>query len=123
MDFGMTPIELTQDQKDKLLEMAVKLFPESEFSWEYDMYGRVLKSDFNNVFAIYDKNSESHFNIHWFEFCVVKLYPKIQANKPKTIGHAEKLMEEYGFLWDICNYDFTKIHPVDYLYKEFQKLK
>lgn len=115
----MTPIELTQDQEDKLLEMAKELF--TDYRW-YIEDSIVEQYHGINDDEIYEEEI-ALCKIHWFEFCIVKLYPNIQASMPKTIGHSEKLMEEYGILWDICNYDFTKIHPVDYLYKQFQKIR
>lgn len=104
----MKPIELNTEQEDKLIKITKELFPEYTFSWEYDMYGRVLKSGFNNVLAVYDKNKQIHFNIHWFEFCFTYLQSHILN------WGAEELSSE--------TID-KNTHPVDYLYKQFKKLK
>jgi hypothetical protein len=88
----MKPIELTQEHKDKLLEMCQVLFP------EYDLY-----ISENNIHI----GSDFVF-IHWFEFCVKILTPKILSHGVEQLG-SECLDNNEN--------------PIDYLYKEFKKLK
>ena len=128
----MKSIELTEEHKSKLLEMCKNLFPEQEFYWEYEMYGRGLKEDFNDVLQVYFKDKEAWkrnlfpFNIHWFEFCFLHIFPKVQQ-----IFNANQLSNFY-----YVTFGYTKksngnkdwgaerfIHPIDYLYEEFKKLK
>jgi len=130
----MKPIELTEKQKDQLLEMCKVLFPEYSFSWEYEMYGRALKQEFNDVLAIYpDKGWGT--NIHWFEFIMGTLASKIDdlyciCNKEKLESKDDNIRitawdrRPYHDLWSGFNFGALKPggHPVDYLYKEFKKL-
>lgn len=105
----MQPIQLTQNHKDKLLEMCKALFPEYEF---YDEK-RVSKD------YICYKNKNTNFEgIHWFEFCMTHLVEKLNSK----IYKIELANSIYGDFIDkcICN---KKSHPVDYLYFEFLKLK
>lgn len=114
----MNPIELSKEQKDKLLEMCKKLFPDNA-TWRFDQntYPRFLEySDKGNIAK----------RMHWFEFCINILLREI----------AEHLtyIPDYGFdpegfdkkhkkyLKKVLMFDEPK-HPVDYLYKEFKKIK
>ena len=117
----MKPLGLTEEQKEKLLEMCNKLFPEYKFSWEYDMYGRALKQDFNDVLCIFTK--EKAFNIHWFEFCMIWLVVKLRSFSKIQEHTPTQLMDFYNFYWDVSNYRMTQVHPVDYLYEQFKKIK
>lgn len=122
----MKPIELTEEHKSKLLEMCKVLFPEPEYSfwWEYEMYGRGLKQAFNDVLCVrhnfkkpiievYNgkefKRSNNYFNIHWFEFCIKHLIPKLSNEIQSTI--------------DIRMLFCELPNPVDYLYQKFKKIK
>lgn len=101
----MKTIELTQEHKSKLLEMSIKLFPEYieidiDISENYDGiqdYIQLRKKYENTIF------------IHWFEFCFTYLIEKLSKN----------LDEDYS-LDDLLGYN---LHPIDYLYEEFLKLK
>ena len=132
----MKNIELTEDHKSKLLEMCKELFPEPEFSfwWEYEMYGRGLKQDFNDVLCVSETlnppinvgteekpyfRTNNYFNIHWFEFCT-KIGHKIFSRKQFYYQSEEFIT----FMKIMCLQDKSKLkHPIDYLYEEFKKLK
>ena len=121
----MKSIELTEEHKSKLLEMCKNLFPEQEFYWEYEMYGRGLKEDFNDVLQVYFKDKEAWkrnlfpFNIHWFEFCMTHLADKM-LQLGELPNYDNKLDYEFN---SILQSSWWESHPVDYLYKEFKKLK
>lgn len=127
----MKSIELTENHKSKLLEMCKVLFPEPEFYfwWEYEMYGRGLKQNFNDVLCVSETlnppinvgteekpyfRTKNYFNIHWFEFCMTHLFEKIMV-----IPYYYESINDYIQM----NGYFIYGHPVDYLYKEFKKLK
>ena len=102
----MKPIELTQEQKDKLLEMCKVLFPE----YKYITLGISYRicNGWSNDKLILDKDylSKDCIVIHWFEFCVRILTPKILSYGIEQLG-SECL-------------DNNK-NPIDYLYEEFKK--
>jgi len=140
----MKSIELTNEDKEQILEMCKELFPE-------------FYSDNNNIFDIrggdddtwcimhYDKKTRKWDTIiHWFEFCMRFLVPKLDelyfekimnpldpyhvSNKGKNLNYPNNWRE----LWDFrpyeqwnhnCNGAHFKKHPIDYLYTEFKKLK
>ena len=123
----MKEIELTEEHKTRLLEMCSVLFPEVNCYWEYEMYGRGLKQDFNSVLAVYYKDKNAYkqnlfdFNIHWFEFCMTHLMYKLSyefSKIPNVKGRSIHIE-----LWELNKGDYFKKHPVDYLYEEFKKLK
>jgi hypothetical protein len=135
----MKSIELTEEHKVKLLEMCKVLFPESKYWWEYEMYGRALKQNFNDVLAVAETlnppinigtkekpwmQTTSYYNIHWFEFCLLHLSEKIYKSFFK-LGEKDNW---YGchLSWAINSMytqNTNKVHLVDYLYEEFKKLK
>ncbi len=122
----MKSIEINEKQKEMLLEMCKILFPEPEFSfwWEYEMYGRGLKQEFNDVLCVSETlnppinvgteekpyfRTNNYFNIHWFEFCMTHL--------------ARKLLVMYDFTIYQTTGNFMYKHPIDFLYDKFKKLK
>jgi len=110
----MKPIKLTDTQKDKLLEMTRKLF--SEYDCELKLR--------NNVISLGEKHLDLYIaETHWFEFCMTHLIVKLTGLLPSKYRKPESLMEMYNFYWDASNYTITRVHPVDYLYEQFKKLK
>jgi hypothetical protein len=110
----MNPIELTNSHKLKLLEMCRELFP---------LYMRIdldINENYSGtqVFIEFEQEPIGLFHIHWFEFCMTKLWIKINS----LLNHktSEELMLMYNAFWDISN---EKLHPIDYLYKQFKRLK
>lgn len=121
-------IELTEEQKSKLLEMCNKLF--SEYKWEFHSnYSAGLLFDECNVDNLIawkstGKHSQEHIlSIHWFEFCMTHLTEKVMFNKK---FNAEKQHNNFvEFSYSVNNYFMNfhlKTHPIDYLYDEFKKL-
>lgn len=102
----MKAIELTQEHKDKLLEMCKILFPEYinvEIELEPDYEGLQYFIQLNKT----DKIKEWIY-IHWFEFCFTILADKIFT---KYIEKAQFVIDTWAG------------NPIDYLYDEFKKLK
>lgn len=104
----MKKLELNDYQITKLKEMYKKLFPS---------YNIGMCDENQNI--LYCKISENGSTsdkpfivdtIYWFEFCLTHLY-----NEIKRYGVSETLT--YTNLMSAGN------HPIDYLYKEFKKLK
>jgi hypothetical protein len=101
----MKPIELTEEHKTKLLKMCKVLFP------EYDVrLTKPLYSTPDAQFVQLGKKQLTKYEaeIHWFEFCVKILTPKILSYGIEQLG-SECL-------------DNNK-NLIDYLYEEFKKLK
>ena len=113
----MKPIELTDIQKDKLLEMTGKLFPkygEVQFLRSYMVKDEDLTG--SPYLRWYDNRSGKMIliEIHWFEFCMTYLKNKILD----VVDYSE--IEK--FLMG-CLFQCEMPHPVDYLYEQFKKLK
>ena len=99
----MKPIELSDLQRDHLLEMIRKLFPDYKCidfvgSCDFCLEGTIRLSKYEDI--------KAHWNnwvlIHWFEFCIRFLSDKID-------------------FYD--NMSMSKAHPIDYLYEQFLKIK
>ena len=69
----MKEIRLTVKQREVLLEMAIKLFPE----YPQIMYGR-KNYPFTDYLWLCGINGNLIEEIHWFEFCYTALLPKIR---------------------------------------------
>jgi len=129
----MKSIELTEEHKTKLLEMCKVLCPEYNwhigFSIFYDQGGEgpyeEVDLGYLHLLGFHDgKGNFPNLNIHWFEFCMTHLAPKITNGKT------------YYIFCDRCNshkhnkFEYSKEfiekylqHPVDYLYEQFKLLK
>jgi len=122
----MKSIELTNDHRTKLLEMCVKLFPEYtdwKFGRNWDNY---------ELWFVFKRKC---FEIHWFEFMMTELVEKIL--NPNPLNPNRGLQNRFkDFFWEVNHYwmhnklnvegnnESTKpLHPIDYLYEEFKKLK
>ena len=118
----MSPIELTDLHKSRLLEMCRVLFPEYNRIEISDYQIDVDRNHYNPIFIdIYKGVLTVPFDIystHWFEFCMTKLWIKINS----LLSHKtpEELMSMYNAFWDILN---EELHPVNYLYEQFKQLK
>lgn len=131
----MKSIEITEDQKIKLLEMCTYLFPEYgepeggiTFHHHDDLKRKPI-AEYKNYLPGFlfgfksngeDGDSYDHASlfIHWFEFCMTHLPEKIFGKRKNSFEGingrpywCEKVAES-----------FAKVHPVDYLYQEFKKL-
>lgn len=112
----MRCIKLTEKQKEILLEMCQTLFP------EYETIRLDVPEELNNnhIFIIgffqgndYIPNCDLY--VHWFEFCHTFLIARLSQINPKT-DH------DYEMLLSNCYINDRK-HIIDYLYKEFKKIK
>ena len=103
----MKNIELTEEHKSKLLEMCKKLF--SEYV-EIDF-------DESGLLTLWKEKcpSTQWTEIHWFEFCLNELCFKILDVKRDYLGLSQ--LQKFRLQ------EYSKNHPVDYLYEEFKKLK
>lgn len=132
----MKSIQLTQEQRDNLLEMCIALFP----TYHHIKWG--TKFDADEVWG-YD-SEDKPFEIHWFEFCMTHLSTAI-FNKLYNFDHmmTADLEQEVSTDWDnnligavsfhasnptriVDVYPDGKIvawHPVEYLYEQFKKIK
>jgi len=114
----MKAIELTQGQKDKLIEMAVYFYPEYSigFTFNSDEYFSDRWSDspyFGDIISftggeIPTRGRELTTSIHWFEFCIKYLILKLSNSIQSTI--------DLRMLF--CEFP----NPIDYLYSHFEKL-
>lgn len=112
-------IELSKDRKSKLLEMCKTLFP--NYVWSTNQIGLgyenyVIASEWHNQAynEIQQYNSiiplpKTLFSIHWFEFCLTHL--------------SKRLLNPNDFMFYQTTGNFNYLHPVDYLYQQFIKLK
>jgi hypothetical protein len=118
----MNKLELTKEHKDKLLEMILKLFPKYRIPkgtkytqdiiprWAEDPeYGNEIIEE-SLVFPIALKTTYNNFHIHWFEFVIIQLCPKL-TNCVAMFNDIES--EDIEII----------IHPIDYLYEKFKLIK
>jgi len=113
----MKSIELTKEQKDKLLEMCKALFPElTDLEIRDSMEDFCFK--FEHICIEYGRKNNNLVIIHWFEFCMTKLPEKIFGN-PKNSFQG---LNGRPYWCEKVAESFAKVHPVDYLYEEFKKL-
>lgn len=111
----MKSIQLTEAHKAKLLEMCKVLFPEYVI-YPADNDGFIEGEQWVGDQNMGEDRPVNEFNIHWFEFCMTHLFYKLYDNGWRK----ENPNCVVDFHLDLHNF---KYHSVDYLYKEFQKLK
>jgi len=107
----MEPIRLTEKQKEKLIEMCNKLFPAERFLlWEVPKWNLDLFSQ------------KQQLKIHWYEFCMTYLCSKIGNSKRSDL---ERYFDESDIRHEMVTRQewYKGYHPVDFLYKEFKKIK
>lgn len=109
----MKQIELTKEHKSKLLEMCNTLFPD---------YSLIVLTNNKTIRFNYKKHPAyetwSKGTIHWFEFCWLLLNKILESNSSPV--QISKTIHDFGL---ICFNQFKWLHPIDYLYEEFKKLK
>ena len=129
----MKSIELTDAHKSKLLEMCEKLFPKSKIQFTDDFYCEwslflITEDDYDSTLP------EDKVECHWFEFCMTHLVKKISILEDSKLGDDDSdsihmniiklCREKYDNLCkNILDSWSNHIHPIDYLYSEFKKLK
>lgn len=114
-------IKLTQIQKQKLLEMCKFLFPEYndfEITSSFPYYNSnklegVSWKETPTEDAVClikdDKDDYRSVTVHWFEFCIKHLIPKLAIDMQYAI--------------DLRILFCELPNPIDYLYEHFKKLK
>ena len=110
----MKQIELTKEHKSKLLEMCKVLFPEYKY---WNLHDGTCDLCTENTLDFHKDEKpgwNSWYRINWFEFCMTYLQDKI-----KQLNGFEN-NPDCDIELISCWYES---HPVDYLYKEFKKLK
>lgn len=115
----MKPLNLTETHKAQLLEMCKVLFPEwDEHCVEIDGNRQTII-----MFTNYVGGSEwGQILMHWFEFCMTYLAEPILGKQiPRDIQNRYKKFALNCFLYATKSNDYY-IHPIDYLYTEFQNL-
>lgn len=128
----MNSIQLTQEQKDKLLEMSNELFKDIE-NFKY-----VSMCDQQQRHGIHCSEESKQFVsisiqdgfifpiccIHWFEFCMIHLLDKLSEddyiyqevkNHEPEVNYLDGTIAT-GLQLRLIN---KKMHPVDYLYRKF----
>ena len=98
----MKSLDLNPLQEIKLIKMCKKLFPKYK-EWEYSAItpGYLEYDTFDSL--------EEDIEIHWFEFCIKYLIPKLSDSIQSTVDMRILFCE--------------LPNPVDYLYEHFKKLK
>ena len=117
----MKAIELTEEQKEKLLEMCKSLFPEYEGIWFHSLHSTSLTGYLKT-----NKTQYCDFEIHWFEFCMTHLINSLAWKCIKTdiLADCEYEDARLKYLSELAEDRVTgQYHPIDYLYEEFKKLK
>lgn len=123
----MKSLEISEEQKEHLLEMCKALFPEYKGDISFNLEDESDKtSDYNGFligfldeFADYKPNCDLY--IHWFEFCTKELLSKISFTcRSEMLGEEEFIQNYNKGLFAIF---LEQQHPIDYLYSQFKKLK
>ena len=110
----MKNIEINNKQKENLLEMCKKLFPE----YPDLQFGVKEKHNWSKEYLVFGLTGNEPI-IHWFEFCMTHL-----ANKMIELGELPNFNNKLDYdFFSILQSSWWESHPVDYLYKEFKKLK
>ncbi len=108
----MNTIELSCRQSERLLEMCKYLFPEYK---EINVY--LVDTEFpedNNIQTINFWDGINYGkSIHWFEFCITKLYNEFKRKAIDIDLYFFTLNPEH------CQWPKEYNHPIDYLYFKF----
>ena len=130
----MRQIELTEEHKEKLLEMAKKLFPEYKRIEITDYQIDIDRNHTNPIFVDLYKGELTVpfdiYSIHWFEFCMTHLAEKIINPKDENTSKIKKkyenlytdTMANWWFMQDPGLRESFALDPINWLYKEFKKL-
>lgn len=120
----MNCIKLTNIQKLNLLFMCKKLFPEYN-NIRFGTSVMTTSKDYLYFHKIKNEMQLEIINIHWFEFILRYLAPKIfnHANYPWIYPGQDSLDGLNEMMTRQEWFTPEAYHPVDYLYQEFLKLK
>ncbi len=107
----MKPIKLTEKQKEKLIKMCNKLFPKPGhwFFWESeeDSYPKDQMIGYCNTYVLRGKHYPA-LEIHWFEFCIRFLVPKLVKYVNKKFRLSEN--ESEGLIYLISKKDIDSLY-------------
>lgn len=128
----MKQIIVTDEQKEKLLEMCKTLFPEYKYWW-------IRKSKASFYYIGYSNKKCLGFyldgeDIHWYEFVyqylverlnkILNTWEDIPPYVDNVFPGCEKgkwnLYSRFHFLYPKRT---MNVHPIDYLYEEFKKIE
>ena len=116
----MKQIEITEKQREKLLEMCKVLFPEYKY---WNLHGGSCDLCMENTldYSVKEKPKWNSWNrIHWFEFCMTYLCAKIGNSPSNSNNFDETTLRGEMYIDQEWIYNY---HPIDFLYEEFKKLK
>jgi len=134
----MKAVELNNSQKLKLLEMCKILFPDYKIRFnnipsDFNIRFSNISSDFKHInklniliIAKSDK-AESSEAIDWFEFCytylLYKLSYRLYSKNIETLyKRSNNIWYEYHHIVNDYIFKGKNLHPIEFLYQEFQKL-
>ena len=123
----MKHIKLTEEQKSRLLEMCNSLFPQVKWHfWESEKDDEIANDyiGYNQQVVLGEKINpwKDGLSIHWFEFCVIHLFPKLNQwyNSHQLL---DVLYQTIGNSKNIEPNQINKFsHPIDQLYEKFKTL-
>jgi len=123
----MKSLEITNNQKLMILEMAKKLFPEfdilfNQVGFEDYVFFDIKDEQSDNLFRIIDSNhpiQKEECRIHWFEFCMVHLPERFYPKYDTFINGTGADFSEDHFAECIIR---KLEHPVEYIYKQFKNM-
>ena len=125
----MKSIQLTEKHKSKLLEMCRALFPNyPNLEVRNSMEDFCMKQD-DCFIELQESGSNSRKDtiIHWFEFCITEIVNELAWRNIETEILAD--CEYENFRMKLITKIFkdklvgNNFHIIDYLYKQFKKLK
>lgn len=119
----MDYIRLTQEHKDKLVEMVKVLFPETpHLHWgkNWDSNEIDIGNYANGERWDLENKPQLLYHFHWFEFCLTHLLNKLQPDNSKQTSGSFDITDKEIILCDAILYGS---HPIDYFYTQFKRLE
>lgn len=113
----MKKLPITKRQQVKLREMVRVLYPEYDSRLTRPIFE---KDDVCFVQISLKTSTKYNEGIHWFEFCLEICQTLAMEYKQIAIQSNFTYVTVHYKFW---NADKSKIHPIDYLYQKFEKLK
>jgi len=131
----MKPIELSRNQRSRLLEICKKLFPKDnvEFSDMIDIQSHLYRVKLDELnrgseYLIFTKKNEGLCCIQWFELILSFDFAQAFSGSLKGDSIVESIELNDG-IWDATTYyhemmhilEWGNIHIVDYIYEIFKR--
>ena len=111
----MQAIEISREQLDQLFEMCNHIFPEQNWQWG-DHFRRGHIDIYDHGTKLMPTTPIYRKSIHWFEFCL-NVIPKHMKNSEGELYFGD------GSANEVLKMMERGIHPIDYLYSQFEKLR